>query len=81
MKNKFSAWAIDTKSTEGHGLIGRYWHFKPDQQKIPEHLEGCKTALFKTRKIARENISSVKKSYSFPNAVIIKVDVIIKQSK
>jgi hypothetical protein len=40
---------------------------------IPDHLEGCRTALFTTRQIARINLPSVKSSY--PKAKVVKVDV------
>jgi len=72
---KFSAWAINTRSDEEHGLIGRYWWFANMPPKIPSHLEGCHIALFKTRKVARENLSSVKRA--FESAVVVKVQVTI----
>ena len=81
MSNKFYAWAIDTRSDEGHGLIGRYWWFDKHAPIIPAHMEGCEIALFKTRKIARENLPSVQ--LTFPRAVVIKVSVsvTIKEAK
>ena len=65
----FSAWAI---ATGEKGFIGRYWWFggKPT---IPIHLEGCRTALFTTRALARENLYYVKSSY--PKARIVRVSV------
>ena len=48
---EFTAWAIDTQSPEGHGLLGRYFFSYP----IPASAEGCLTALFRTRQIAREH--------------------------
>jgi len=73
--DNFYAWGIDTRSGEGHGFIGRYWWFNNKYSPIPPQLEGCHLALFKTRKIARENLPSVKRT--FPKAtvkqVIIKV--------
>ena len=50
--SEFTAWAIDTRSPEGHGLLGRYFF---GYRNIPPSSEGCETALFKTRKIAREH--------------------------
>lgn len=47
---EFTAWAIDTRSTEGHGLLGRYFF----THNIPPSSEGCVAALFKTRAIARQ---------------------------
>jgi len=77
--DRFTTWAIDTRSDEGHGLIGRYWWFNRSAPQIPAHLEGCKTALFKTRELARAGLPSVRE-YSFPKAKVVKVDVIIKKS-
>ena len=75
MKEKFTAWAINTNSDEGHGFIGRYWWFT-ERRNIPVHMEGGKVALFKTRKIAKENLSSVKRS--FPSARVEKVIISIE---
>jgi len=50
MREQFDAWAIDTQSAEGHGLLGRYfWN-----ETIPPSIEGCKKALFVTRQLARD---------------------------
>ena len=73
---EFYAWGIDTRSPEGHGLIGRYWWFNNHAPIIPSHMEGCKLAIFKTRKLARGNLPSVKSAY--PNAQVVKVLVIIQ---
>ena len=91
-KETFTAWAIDTRSDEGHGLIGRYWPFEvgkvdkvlnrmADREdkpwKIPTHMEGCVKALFTTRQLARDQLPSVKTG--FPKAVAVKVQVTIKE--
>lgn len=76
MEETFIAWAIDTRSEEGHGLIGRYWWFNNKAPTIPTHMEGCKTAIFKTRALAKEGLSSVKKT--FENARVVKVKVTIE---
>jgi len=73
----FKAWAIDTNSKEGHGFIGRYWNFGNTYQPLPVHLEGCREALFVTRKLALENLPSVRR-YSFPKARVVRVAVTIK---
>ena len=84
MKDIFTAWAIDTKSDEGHGFIGRYWWFDNKPPLVPKHLEGCKVTLFKTRKLARENLKSVTgdpgdgKYHAFPNATVRKVKITIE---
>lgn len=72
---QFTAWVIDTNSKEGHKLVGRYWHFGNLPWGIPEHMEGCRSAMFTTRKLARKNLSFVKKV--FPNATVRKAGVII----
>ena len=72
---QFTTWVIDTNSKEGHKLIGRYWHFGNVPFGIPEHMEGCNSAMFKTRQLARKNLPSVK--MSFPNATVRKAGVII----
>lgn len=72
---EFTAWAIDTQSTEGHGLLGRYFF----AHNIPPSAEGCKTALFKTRREAREARKRVFNDYtpSTWRPKVIKVRVII----
>ena len=72
LEEAFTAWAIHTRSSEGHGFIGRYWYCIP----IPIHMEGCVIALFKTRKLARENLPDIKGA--FPKAQVVKVKVIIE---
>jgi hypothetical protein len=75
-KKKFTAWAIDTCSDEGHGLIGRYWHFHDGHSEIPANLRGCETSLFINRKWARFYLPKVKSS--FPKAKVVKVTVKIE---
>jgi hypothetical protein len=76
MDMTFQAWAIDTQSGEGHGLIGRYWWFDENSRNIPKHMEGCRFALFKTRKDAREALPKVKRA--FPKSKIKHVNVRIE---
>ena len=78
MKEEFIAWAINANSDEGHGFIGRYWWFSK-RADIPVHMEGGKVALFKTRKLASENLASVKRG--FPAARVEKVIVSINTQK
>mgnify|MGYP001572044749 FL=1 len=75
MKETFTAWAIDTRSIEGHGFIGRYWWFN-GLVTIPKHLLGCKIALFTTRQLARQNLPGVRRA--FPNARVVRVSVNIE---
>ncbi len=76
------AWAIDTKSKEGHGIIGKLWPFKVDRGvSLPVHAEGCPTALFKTRAVARDAVKELhdKTKYQpFPNAQVVRVKVTIE---
>ena len=67
------AWAIDTQSHEGHGLLGKYWWFFGPPPKIPASMDGYTTAVFKTRAIAREALHSAKRT--FPRAKVVKVYV------
>jgi len=76
MKQKtFYAWAIDTRSEEGHGLIGRYWFEKT----LPPSLEGCEVCLFRTRKVAREHLAKILEGWVskdwHPKVVRVLVDV------
>ena len=48
MKKSFNAWAI--QSIDNGSLLGRYFFNQP----LPDCLEGCRTALFSTRAIARK---------------------------
>lgn len=75
MKEIFKAWAIDTRSDEGHGFIGRYWWHRGE---LPDHLEGCETALFKTRAIARQYLPDVTR-HSFPRAQVVRVRVTVEK--
>jgi hypothetical protein len=72
---KYYGWAIQTRS-EREGLIGRYWWFNKTHPEIPIHMEGHRIALFITRREARENLPSIKKS--FPRARVKRVQVEIK---
>ena len=79
----FTAWAIKTNDPENLGFIGRYWWFKwwfeETAEHIPEKLEGCRIALFKTKKIARRNLQWVTRA--FPEAEVKKVHVAIEEIK
>ena len=62
MKKTFKAWAID----ENNGFLGRYYrfgqHLAADIETgslIPQHMEGCVTALFKTRREAQRALKRV----------------------
>jgi hypothetical protein len=72
----FTAWAIDTRSKEGHGLIGRYFFM---EQPRPSQ-EGLQPSLFKTRDVARTYLRRLQYGYNpFPKARVIKVLVNISE--
>jgi hypothetical protein len=79
----FIAWAIDTRSTEGHGFIGRYWSFD-GLGEPPAQFAGNEVALFKTRRAARAALKDVAgrkgdgKYHAFPQAREVRVCVTIK---
>jgi hypothetical protein len=66
MKDRL-AWAIHSRSKEGHGFIGiGYWGWD-----IPVHCDGNRTALFRTRSLARSALPRVKNA--FPRATVCRV--------
>jgi hypothetical protein len=71
-KKVFDAWVINTRSAEGHGLIGRFWHFDGAPE-IPVQVLGCRCAMFETRKAARAALPKVKRA--FPQATVERVTV------
>jgi len=73
---EFEAWVIDTKSDEGHGYLGRYYF----GYKIPEHMEGCRIAMFETRRSAREYLYQMRVGYNpYPKAQVKHVLVSLKE--
>ncbi len=70
----YTGWAINSRSKEGHGLIGRYW-FLGRRETLPVFLEGHKIALFKTRQVARDNLFYVRSA--FPKARVERVTIAI----
>ncbi len=73
------SWAIDTRSGEGHGFIGRYWRFGlEDHTSRAGHV--LRPRLFETRKEARVALKEMKsKDYvSFPKARVARVSVIVE---
>ena len=74
--SEYYGWAIDTQSKEGHGYIGRYWWFEGNCN-IPKHMEGHRTALFCTRREAREALPKTRRA--FPKSKVIKVIVRIQE--
>ena len=79
MKEAFTAWAIDSQSSEGHGLLGRYYF----AQIIPVSIKGCRLSLFPTRKIAREHLAEMRRHWVSENwrPKVVKVNVIVEVIK
>ena len=80
-RKEFTVWAINANSKEGHGFLGRYWHFWGLQKEIPIHMKGCKVALFETRSAARCALKFDKQQKYVPYAYarVSKVKVTIKE--
>lgn len=73
---KYTGWAINFRSKEEHGLMGRYYWFSFGPISIPKHMNGHLTALYCTRKEAREVLPAVKRA--FPDARVEKAYVTIR---
>lgn len=76
-EKSFAAWAI--KLDYELGLAGRYYFGNP-----PEFLEGCVTALFKTREIARRYYNTRIKIHSpriYKTPHVVRVVVRIEEMK
>lgn len=72
-----NGWAIYANSPEGHGLIGCFWTFAgPAQPPTPNFLRAYRTAVFETRKEARDALPSVKRS--FPKAKVTRVQITVE---
>lgn len=78
MKAIRSYWAIETRRDcllQRSGFVGVYWF---DQLYKHTEFACCTIALFKTRKLARENLPQVKRQHGFPKARVVKVQVSIE---
>jgi len=80
MKETRYAWAIDTRSKECHGYIG-IWFVDPAANPL-EYQEGVTTALWKTRRLAREfvAIDRAKTYRPFPRMKVVRVGITISLS-
>lgn len=80
MKTKTSkAWAIHTQSKEGHGFIGIGYLVSHWGVNIPVQCAGNRTALFLTRREAREALKLIKApEWGFKRARVYRVDVTIE---
>jgi hypothetical protein len=73
MRDEFTAWAV--KLGTPYGFAGRYFWFGKIAPQIPAQLEGCQTALFKTRALARKAAKQFGREYYQPSVVKVKVTV------
>lgn len=60
-------WAIDMRGPDG-SYIGVFWF---ERGELPAHLDGCRIALFRTRRLAREKLPAVRQA--FPRAQAVQV--------
>lgn len=77
IRKTYKGWAINLNSGEGHSLLGRFhWH-DGKCWRIPPHLEGHVTALYATRREAREELRRMKSHPKtvWPNARVERVTV------
>lgn len=77
IRAEYTGWAIDSRSGEGHGLIGRYWWFERPPPRIPFHMEGHEKAVFLTRREARAALPTARRA--FPKSKVIKVKITIEE--
>jgi hypothetical protein len=80
-KQQRNAWAIHTQSKEGHGYIGagyltqHGWSLRD----IPYQIAGNTTALFRTRREAREALRLIKHpEWGFKRSRVYRVTVTIE---
>lgn len=78
MKRVHHAWAINTRSAEGHGFLGIWCWFDGAAPKLPMHVQGCSTALWPTREAARAALAHERTKYfPWPRARVERVTVAI----
>ena len=68
------SWSVDSRSSEGHGLLGRGWFEwppPPDSFRFYTY-----PVLFRTRREARESLDRCKQS--FPKARVVRVKVTVE---
>ena len=75
MTHEVLAWSIDLGN--GH-FVGRFWG--ADFAKPPRNYSGYRSAVFETRREARECLKTVRVPYGFPQARVIRVRVMIRRA-
>ena len=78
MKEIWRAWAIDSRSNEGHGFLGVY--FMNYKLRLGPCQQGNMIALFKTRKQAREWLwrEKTKPYQAFPKMAVVRVAITLE---
>lgn len=73
------AWAIHTRSKEGHDFLGCYWQFPGEGLRSDEPVLAVR--LFKTRDEARRKLAAWKSQayVPFPDAVVVRVKVTVTE--
>ena len=75
MSTTFQGWAIDTREPDGR-LLGVGWFGWPcDGQ---DHLGVCRTALFETRRKAKESMLEKHVRSGYPRARVVHVTLTIR---
>lgn len=79
MKYEKMAWAINSRSIEGHSFLGV--HIFDHTVRLPHYMRGSMIALFKTRVKAQEALREYKNRtyHPFPGAAISRVKVTIEE--
>jgi hypothetical protein len=71
----YSGWAVDSRSHEGHGLLGVLWFSYPHPEPLPLVL----TSMFPTREAAREAVREHKRQryqpFPFMRPVRVRITV------
>jgi len=73
MKSTIKAWAIRTDDPGNDNFIGIYWF----TGEVPVWQEGCRIALWTTRKNAEKYLPDVRQGY--PEATIKRVNVTVEE--
>ncbi len=66
-------WAIQVRGDKEKGYIGVWWF---EQRYRPAPFQACTTALFKTRREARDHLRCVKIPYGHPTAKVVRVEIV-----
>lgn len=71
---RWSCWAINSNSREGHGFLGILCWFEGGPSRLPSHVCGNRTATWRTRSEARAALRTLKAQGNvFPRAAVQRV--------